>query len=242
MTSVEHTAQQTGPIILHIDTRTADVQVVADERVTGTRIQLSTPDESGASVTAIKEASFRERDGEVYLSVKEPDTVTIIRNGNVQINANGGMVAGVVYGGMHTTFSNGGMQSTVGSDAHVTGGITVRAITEPGSTVDVKTMSGDVIAKNVRVVRADTQSGDVTTDGVGAVTANTMSGDITADGVTAQASLKSMSGDIHVSGSPGATARASTMSGNVTGSGVALTGSSMSGRVRQRRATAADEW
>ncbi|MDI6101891.1 DUF4097 family beta strand repeat-containing protein [Actinoplanes sp. NEAU-A12] len=234
MTTVEHTSQQTGPITLHIDTQAADVQVVADPRVTGTWIELSTPDENGPAVTAIQNASFRDHGGDVYLSVKEATGGGTIRNvqfgnGNVRVNGNFSGGVTVVNG---VVITNGQMSS----------GITVRAITEPGSAVDVKTMSGDVLAKNVKSLRAQTQSGDVTAIDVVTVTASTMSGDITAEGVTARSSLKSMSGDIDVSGSPAASVKASTMSGDVTGSGVDLHGSSMSGRVRQRRATAADEW
>jgi DUF4097 and DUF4098 domain-containing protein YvlB len=234
MTSVEHTPQQTGPITLHVDTQAADVQVVADPRVTGTWIELSTSDHSGPAVTAIQNARFTDCGSDVYLSVKEPSNGSTFRNvqygnGNVMVN---GMtvVNGVVV-------NNGQMYG-----GQVSSGITVRAITEPGSTVDVKTMSGDVLAQGVNTLRAETQSGDVTASDVVTVNASTMSGDIRADGVQARSSLKSMSGDIDVSGSPSARVRASTMSGDVTGSGVDLTGSSMSGRVRQRRATAADEW
>lgn len=216
MTAVEYTARQTGPITLHINTQAADVQVVADPRASGTWIELSTPDTSGPAVDAIRAADFRDHGRDVHLKLTEG------RNGGTVIMGNvvNGMtiVNGMVIGG------------TVIGGGFVSGGITVRAITEPGSAVEVKTMSGDVITRNVTAVRAQT-----------------MSGDIEVDGVAEDSSLKSMSGDIRVTGAAlhsgsrevarygvaGPRVTASTMSGDVTGSGVDLHASSMSGRVRK---------
>jgi len=212
MTSKEYTASQAGPITLHVDTQAADVQVVTDPRVTGTWIEMSTPDESGPSVDAIRRAEIRDNGSDVHVKLNEGASGgnVVIGNGRVQIN---GMtiVNGAVYGG-----------NVVASS-----GITVRAITEPGSAVQVKTMSGDVVTKNVATVRA-----------------RTMSGDIDAVGVSRSADLKTMSGDIHVTGDGAGrpVVRAQTMSGDVTGAGVELSGSSMSGRVRNQRLSAADEW
>lgn len=215
MTSVEHTARLTGPITLHINTQAADVQIVADPRVSGTWIELSTPDTDGPAVDAIRRAELQEHGRDVHLKLNEAThhgNGVQFGNGNVQINRM--VIDGVVYSGSGATFVS-------------SGGITVRAITEPGSAVEVKTMSGDVVTKNVSTVRAQT-----------------MSGDIDAIAVTSGAALKTMSGDIHVTGD-GATrppVNASTMSGDVTGAGVDLRASSMSGRVRQQRLSAADEW
>lgn len=217
MTTVNHTAGP-GPVTLHIDTQAADVQVVTDPRASGTWIELSTPDESGPAVTAIRNARFRDDGGDVYLSLKE---------GNTRGNATGTVYGGVVYGNGMT------MVNGVSYGGGASGGILVRAITEPGSTVEVKTMSGDVSTKDVRAVRA-----------------KTMSGDIRADGVSAASSLKTMSGDIRVTGpadttdaAPGGPrVTAQTMSGDVTGTGVDLHAHSMSGRVNRRRAAAVDEW
>lgn len=218
MTSIEHTARLTGPITLHITTQAADVQVVADPRVTGTIIELSTKDTDGPAVDAIGRARFRDDGRDVHLTLTEGQGGTVIRGaqvfGNVTVNGMT-MVNGVVIGG-------GG---------YVSSGITVRAITEPGSTVVVETMSGDVITRNVSAVRA-----------------KTMSGDIEADGVTDDSALKSMSGDIRVTGgtlasgsrdvarhgTSGPRVTASTMSGDVSGYSVDLNASSMSGRVRNR--------
>lgn len=214
MTSVEHTARQAGPIVLHIHTQAADVQVVADPRASGTIIELATADADGPAVTAIRNARFRDEGRDVHLTLTEGrGGGTVVQNvrGNVVVGMT--MVNGVVIGG-----------------GHASSGITVRAITEPGSTVVVETMSGDVITRNVTGVRA-----------------KTMSGDIEADGVTDDSSLSSMSGDIRVTGgsiatgsrdvarrgSAGPRVTASTMSGDVTGRGVDLQASSMSGRVRQ---------
>jgi hypothetical protein len=215
VTSIEHTARQAGPITLHITAQSADVEIVADPRVTGTIIELSTADTEGPAVTAIRNARFRDDGRDVHLTLTEGQGSTVIRGAQVFGNV-GGMtiVNGVVMGG-------GGYASS---------GITVRAITEPGSAVVVETMSGDVVTRNVSAVRA-----------------KTMSGDIEADGVTDDSSLKSMSGDIRVTGGAVATGSrdvaqrgttgprvsASTMSGDVTGRGVDMNASSMSGRVRQ---------
>jgi hypothetical protein len=219
VTSIEHTARLTGPITLHITTQAADVQVVADPRVTGTIIQLSTDDTDGPAVDAVRRARFRDDGRDVHLTLTEGKRGTVIRGTQVFGNVTGMvMVNGRVISG-------GGYASA---------GITVRAITEPGSAVVVETMSGDVITRNV-----------------GAVRAKTMSGDIEADGVSRDSSLKSMSGDIRVTGgavdpgsdfgrevarrgTAGPRVTASTMSGDVTGYGVDLDASSMSGRVRRR--------
>jgi len=216
MTTVEHTARQTGPITLHIDTQAADVQVVADPRVTGTMFQLSTPDTSGPAVAAIRDAEFRDGGQDVYLKLNEGTgggTFSNVQFGNGNVQVNGRIIVdGLVYG------SGGGFVSH--------GPITVRAITEPGSAVDVKTMSGDVVTKNVAAVRA-----------------KTMSGDIEVDGLSAASSLKSMSGDIRASGQGLPRVNAQTMSGDVTGSpGIDLHAKSMSGSVRQRGVSAVDEW
>lgn len=199
MTSVQYTARHAGPITLHIDTQAADVRVVADPAVTGTIIEVSTPDTSGPSMDAVRRTEFHDQGHEVHLKLREGVDV-----GAGQVVTGVTIVNGVIYG--------------AGSNAHVSAGITVRAITEPGSTVVVRTMSGDVVTK-----------------GVGFVRARTMSGDIEVTGLHVGAALKTMSGDIRVAGAPGGRAQvtASSMSGDVTGSGVDLHGRSMSGRVRQ---------
>jgi hypothetical protein len=220
MTTVEHTGRQTGPVTLHINTQSADVEVVADPNVSGTWIELSTPDQSGPSVDAIRTADFRDYGNEIHLKLTEGRSGGGVQfgNGNLQFNSFGNV------GGM--TIVNGVVMGGVSM-----GRITVRAIVETGSQVDVHTMSGDVTTKNVTGVRAQT-----------------MSGDIEANGITGSSQLKSMSGDIRVtggavhsgsrdlarSGSAGPHVTASTMSGDVTGDGVDLDASSMSGRVRRR--------
>lgn len=203
-TTVEYTARHAGPITLYVTTQAADVQIVADPRARGTWIQLSTPDRSGPAVEAIRTAEFRDSGDSVRLKLTEGSGGTVIRGGTVFQSVGMTIINGVVVGG--------------GGGGYASGGITVRAITEPGSTVVVKTMSGDVITKNIGAVRAET-----------------MSGDIEADGLTAASSLKSMSGDIRAAAGTGARPQvtASTMSGDVIGDGaVDLHASSMSGRVR----------
>lgn len=213
MTTVEFTARHTGPITLYVTTQAADVQVVVDPRARGTWIELSAPDTSGPAVEAIRTAEFRDDGNAVRLKLTEG------RGGNV----GGTVITGNRYFGDMRVGVGGGVTIVngvvVGGGGYASGGIIVRAITEPGSTVVVKTMSGDVITRNVGTVRAET-----------------MSGDIEADGLTAESSLKSMSGDIRAV-ADGARPRvfASTMSGDVTGAGVDLHANSMSGRVRQSR-------
>jgi Putative adhesin len=217
MTTVEHTGRQTGPVTVHINTQAADVEIVASTSVSGTWIELSTPDSSGPSVNAIRSADFRDYGGEIHLKLRESQG-----GGNVVI---GGNSYGTIRGG-GMTIINGVVMNGVSM-----GRILVRAIVEAGSQVDVHTMSGDVTTKDVRAVRAQT-----------------MSGDIEADGITSTSQLKSMSGDIRVTGgavhtgsselaragSAGPRVTASTMSGDVTGDGVELDARSMSGRVRRR--------
>ena len=220
MTSKQFTTEQTGPITLHIDTQAADVQIVADPRASGTWIELSTPDESGPAVDAIRRAEFRDNGRDVHLKLNE-----VTGGGNVTINR------GQVFGHVNSMVQINGMTIVNGvvmnGGGYSSAGITVRAITEPGSDVQVKTMSGDVVTKNVSAVRAQT-----------------MSGDIDAIAVSRGASLTTMSGDIHVSGdgTNRPPVKASSMSGDVTGAGVDLDASSMSGRVRQQRLSAADEF
>lgn len=204
MTSIEHAGRDRGPVTLHIETQAADVQVVSDARISGSLIELSTPDHSGPAVDAIRRARFRDHGNELHLTLREGQTghnVTIGGNNYGSISTGGGMtiVNGVVIGGV------------------VSGPITVRAMLEPGSAVVVKTMSGDITTRGVNTVRAQT-----------------MSGDIEADGITNTSSLKTMSGDIRVCGEGRPQVTASSMSGDVTGSGVDLHASSMSGRVRHR--------
>lgn len=204
MTTVEHTGRQTGPVTLHIETQAADVEVVSDSRITGSWIELSTPDQSGPAVDAIRAARFDDHGTELHLTLREGQSGgTVIQSGrnnysNVSFGGGVTIVNGVVMGG-------GSM-----------GQVTVRAMLEPGSALVVKTMSGDVVTKGVHHVRAQT-----------------MSGDIRADGVTGDSRLKSMSGDIRVNGQPQAHVSASTMSGDVYGAGVQLEASTMSGRVRR---------
>lgn len=204
MTSIEHSGRDRGPVTLHIDTQAADVQVVSDERITGSLIELSTPDQSGLAVDAIRNAEFRDHGNQLYLTLREGQSggnITIGRNNYSNISV-GGMtiVNGVVMGGS------------------VSGPITVRAMLEPGSGLVVKTMSGNIVSRGVTAVRA-----------------NSMSGDIDVEGVTSASALKTMSGDIRVSGEGRPQVTASSMSGDVYGDGtVALDGSSMSGRVRNR--------
>lgn len=223
MTSIEHTARLTGPITLHITTQAADVQIVADPRVTGTIIELSTDDTDGPAVDAIRRARFRDDGRDVHLTLAEGQ-------GGVTVNQRfTNIPAGMTVTGV--TMVNG---VVVGGGGLVSSGITVRAITEPGSAVVVETMSGDVLSRNV-----------------GAVRAKTMSGDIEADGISRDSALNSMSGDIRVTGgivdpgsdfgrevarrgAVGPRVTASTMSGDVSGYGVELHASSMSGRVRNR--------
>lgn len=203
MTSIEHTGRQSGPVTLHIDTQSADIEVVADARVSGSWIELSTDDSTGPAVDAIRRADFRDKGDHLRLTLREG------QNGGGSVVIQSGMnVTGV-------TMVNGRIISG-GYGSVSAGRITVRAILEPGSTLIAKTMSGDVVTKGVHFVRAET-----------------MSGDIRADGVTGDSRLKSMSGDIRVQGSPAAHVTASTMSGDVSGSGVNLNASSMSGRVRR---------
>jgi hypothetical protein len=203
MTSIEHTGRQSGPVTLHIDTQAADIEVVADPRVTGSWIELSTPDSTGPAVDAIRNASFRDNGSDLHLNLREGQ------------NGGGGMV---IQSGGGVTMVNGRIISgNMGGFGGVSmGRITVRAILEPGSRLVAKTMSGDVVTK-----------------GVTSVDAQTMSGDIEADGVSASSRLKSMSGSIRVRGEGQPLVTASTMSGDVHGSGVDLDASSMSGRIRR---------
>jgi DUF4097 and DUF4098 domain-containing protein YvlB len=176
-------------------------------------------------VDAIRRAEFRDQGSDVHLKLNEGDTSSVTVGG-VQVGNNNVQVSGMTLGSGGVTVVNGVVYGAGRNSFVSSGPITVRAITEPGSAVEVKTMSGDVITKNVATVRAQTMSGDITVTGLGT-----------------GASLKSMSGDIRVSGdgrtAPRVTAK--TMSGDVTGAGVDLHASSMSGRVRQQRLTAADE-
>ncbi|GAA0529393.1 hypothetical protein GCM10010172_07590 [Paractinoplanes ferrugineus] len=213
MTTVEHTGRQRGPVTLHIKTQAADIQVVSDPNVNGSWIELSTPDQSGPAVDAIRRAEFRDHGNEIHVDLREGQNVS---GGGVTIGGNNyGIIAGNVNGYSSQVIINGRVVSSSGPFS--AGPITVRAILEPGSTLVAKTMSGDVTTKGVHFVQAQT-----------------MSGDIRADEVTGDSQLKSMSGDIRVQGSPAAHVTASTMSGDVSGSGVVLSGSSMSGRVLQR--------
>lgn len=237
MTSVEYTAKQVGPVVLHVDTTSANVEVVADPRVSGWAIELHTDDENGPAVKAIREAQFRDEGGEVHLKLNEDTSAdrTVSYNGDVVF---GDMiqVAGRVIG---RTIVNGQVVSNSGGT--FSSGIRVRAMTEPGSSLDVRTTSGDVAAKGINTLRANTRSGNVTAENIKAVQAETRSGNIAAYRVSADSTLTSRSGDIHVTGSRSAHVEATTRSGDVTGSGVDLSASSRSGRVRQVR-PAADEW
>ncbi len=204
MTTNEFTGSRPGPVTLHIDTQAADVEVVSDPRVSGCWVEVSTPDTSGPSADAVRDASFRDNGSDVRLSLREGQSVGNVQVGrgnysNISFGNNMTMVNGVVIGG-----SGGGSR------------ITVRAMLQPGSRLEVKTMSGDVISRGVTSVRAQT-----------------MSGDIEADGVTSASQLKSMSGDIRVRGEGRPQVTATTMSGDVQGSGVDLNASSMPGRVRR---------
>lgn len=204
MTSLEHAGRSRGPVTLYIDTQAADVQVVSDPRITGSLIELSTPDRSGPAVDAIRSAEFRDYGNELHLTLREGQSggVTIGGNNYSNISFGSGMtiINGVVMGGA------------------VMGPITIRAMIEPGSALVVKTMSGDITTRGVTTVRA-----------------NSMSGSIDVEGITAASKLNTMSGDIRVSGEGRPQVTASSMSGDVYGDGsVALDGSSMSGRVRNR--------
>lgn len=206
MTSVEHTSRQTGPVTLHIDTQAADIEIVADPRVQGSWIELSTTDTTGPAVETIRNAAFRDNGTDLHLTLREG------RNSGGDVVIGGSNYGSISVGGGVTVINGvvmgGGMSM---------GRITVRAILEPGSRVVAKTMSGDVVTK-----------------GVTSVDAQTMSGDIRAESVSASSRFKTMSGDIRVSGENRPQVIASSMSGDVTGEGVDLNASSMSGRVRQR--------
>jgi hypothetical protein len=211
MTTVEHTGRQTGPVTLHINTQAADVEIVASVSVSGTWIELSTPDASGPSVDAIRSADFRDYGNEIHLKLTEG------------VSGNG------VTGFSSRTIINGVVIGASGSFAG--SAIAVRVIVELGSQVDVHTMSGNVTTKNVSAVRAQTMSGGIDAEGItDSSQLKSMSGSIWVTG-----------GAVHVGsrevarfGSAGPRVTASTMSGDVTGEGVDLDASSMSGRVRRR--------
>ena len=200
MTSIEHTGRQTGPVTLHIDTQAADIEVVADPRVSGSWIELSTPDSTGLAVDAIRNATFRDNGADLHLNLRE--------------GQNGG--GGTVIQSSGMTMVNGRIISgnMGGSSGMSMGRIIVRAILEPGSTVIAKTMSGDVVTKGVHFVRAETMSGDIRAyDVTGDSRLKSMSGDIRVHGSPA-ARVTASTMSVDVSGS-GVELNASSMSGRV---------------------------
>lgn len=206
MTSIEHTGRKAGPVTLHVDTMSADVEVVSDPRATGSWIEISTPDASGPAADTVRNATVRDLGDDIHVKLREGQSVGA---GSVVIGAN----YDVISSGTNVTIVNG---RVISGGSASSGPIRVRAILQPGSRLVAKTMSGDV-----------------TTKGVASLDASTMSGNIRADEITSPSRLKTMSGDIRVTGTGRPPVNASSMSGDVTGNGVDMTARSMSGRVRQ---------
>jgi DUF4097 and DUF4098 domain-containing protein YvlB len=91
-------------------------------------------------------------------------------------------------------------------------------IVPSGTTVDVRTVSGDVSVKDVRgLTNAETVSGDVVATGLGNVASlKAVSGDVSAQGLTAQnpVTLQTVSGDVVIKGLKAPSVSYETVSGD----------------------------
>jgi hypothetical protein len=220
-------AAQPGPIVLDVDTSAFDLDVTVDPSCTQASLTLSTDDDTGPSADAVNGADATAH-GDAIRCRLHP-------RGNF---GGGVVISGNSYG---TIVTGGGMVMVNGRviSGGATGGSMIRMAARVPADSSVRfrgqSASLEVAGGALRALDAESQSGDVRVDAVGEAKASTQSGDVRIGHLAGYAELKSMSGDVDVYGGPGASARASTMSGDVSASGgMALNGSSMSGRVRNR--------
>jgi hypothetical protein len=205
-------AAQPGPIVLDVDTSAFDLDVTVDPSCTQASLTLSTDDDTGPSADAVNGADATAHGDAIRCRLHPRGNF----GGGGMVMVNGRVISGGATGG-----------SMIRMAARVPAGSSVRFRGQSASL--------EVAGGALRALDAESQSGDVRVDAVGEAKASTQSGDVRIGHLAGYAELKSMSGDVDVYGGPGASARASTMSGDVSASGgMALNGSSMSGRVRNR--------
>jgi hypothetical protein len=235
MTTRTIQAKNSGPVRIDATLASVDLTVYTEARPYG-EITIATRDDTGPSADAVNDAELAAHGNTltVRLDHAHGDGGTVIQTGNSRVVISGG--SGVVVGN-GVTMVNGRIVSGGGQYMQVGGSpITVVARVPHGSAVTASTQSGDIRCTGVYdQIDARSQSGDVEIGTAREVRAATQSGDVTVDALTGRGDLSSMSGDIEVRGPAQASATARTMSGDVrSAGGIAVAGSSMSGRIRNR--------
>jgi hypothetical protein len=241
-TTRTHTAKTPGPVTFVGTTEAHSIDVMVEAGRQFAEVTVSTTDDEGASADAVNATEFADAPGRLFARLpKGAGGVSIVqtgRGGFQSVNFSGG--GGIIVTGSGAIQVGGGHIYSGG--AVVVGGaqITVSARLPKGSSLDARTVSGDIRATGALTdVRASTTSGDITIDGGTDIDARSVSGDVDIQRLAGNANASSTSGDIIVHAITESRARLSSVSGNVTTSRAAgvdfdVDANTVSGRVRNR--------
>ncbi|MFE0130836.1 DUF4097 family beta strand repeat-containing protein [Streptomyces sp. NPDC059037] len=255
MTERTFDSQSAGPIVLGLSLPVGHVHVNVSEALTTARVVLHTDDSTGPAADAVNRARSEQNGQALGIEVPEmPGNVMVTSVRGNRVTQSMGTVRGSVTGmtivnGRIVTGSSSGMPtvSPIEATVHLPVGSSFGLSTTSADTVvwgdvdrmEIRSVSGDLDACNVRDLTVNSTSGDVRVNRVTEqITARSVSGDIEValyDG--RQAELSATSGDIRVQATAAASGHLSahSVSGDVRLSGarhLSVSADSVSGRVR----------
>lgn len=235
--------------ILDLHLPIGQTRVTVDPAAAGITVVLSTTDDTGPAVEAIRDATERFVNGRYQVRVPEIDAPMVISGGNTVVTggnfAGGGVFVsqsvGTVYGEVTAIQINGNRVRFGGSAGQsVTAGILAEVTIPAGVALAYDGMSaGLTVTGHLVALRAETVSGGIRLDSVEAVSVDTTSGRFEAEAVFGPATVNTVSGRVEVGSYQGSDARISTVSGRVElsaggGSRGVLRVETVSGRIELR--------
>lgn len=241
MTERTLTADSTGPVNFDATSNAADIHIAVHAAATRAQVTVTTTATSGPSHDAVRDATLTRSPGSLSATLRD-EGATVVSTGYGSVTV-AGRNTGVISTGSGSVVMSGGrvwingVEVTAGtgpggSAAGPLAPITIRATLPAGSSIDVRTRSGQVTAVGALAsATARTTSGDITLDRCGAANLSSVSGDLEVDaaasvvasttsgdirvGDVGAFTARSVSGDVRVRDTNGA-ASASTTSGDVT--------------------------
>ncbi|MFF7802067.1 DUF4097 family beta strand repeat-containing protein [Streptomyces olivaceus] len=254
MTERTFVSASAGPIVLGLSLPIGRVQVNVSESHPNARVVLRTDDHAGPAADAVTRARSQQNGQALGIEVPEmPGNVMVQSVRGNRVTQTVGTVHGSVTGmtiinGRIVTGSSRGMQTVSPTEATVflPAGSSLGLVTTSADTVvwgdidriEIRSVSGDLDACDVRDLTVNSTSGDVRVNRVTEqITARSVSGDIAVDLYDGrQAQLNTTSGDIRVHATDAASGHLSahSVSGDVRLSGVrhlSVSADSVSGRV-----------
>jgi len=240
MTERTLTADSTGPVNFDATSNAADIHIAVLASANRAQVTVTTTATSGPSHDAVQSATLTRSPGSLSATLRD-EGATVVSTGYGSVTV-AGRNTGVISTGSGSVVMSGGRvwvngvevtaAGATGASAGPLAPITIRATLPAGSSIDVRTRSGQVTAVGALAsATARTTSGDIALDRCGAANLSSVSGDLKVDAAASVAASTtsgdirvgdvgaftavSVSGDVRVRDTNGA-ASASTTSGDVT--------------------------